>query len=620
MHLAAHLKISDHGLIGNSRAAALVSKHGAIDWCCLPRFDSPSFFSSLLGTALNGVFSISPIEAYESAQSYVENTNVLQTTFKTPSGEVRLMDCFTVASEKDKKNRLWPDDEILRILEGISGEVLVRMRFRASEDYGEKGITLERQGNWGVKCESGKRLLFLQVSHVDEDSQKNLTVIRFEDGSEALAEFIVRPGQKVYFSLIYADEAPAIFPPLGEPALERLELTMNYWKTWLSQCKYEGPYRKEVHRSALALKLLSYAPSGAIIASPTTSLPEVVGGTRNWDYRYCWLRDASFTVNALLNLGFMTEAKSYVSWLLHSTRLTRPRLQPLYSIFGRPELAEKTIPWLSGFRGSQPVRVGNAASSQFQLDIYGEVIAALYKLIPYLGDIDTETRKLLFDMAKSVQEIWQDPDEGIWEVRSGRALHTHSKVLAWVALDRFIKICHHHDWKIPEGTLEACAAIHDAVETRGYNAALNSYTRTFDSDDLDSSLLVLPLAGFCTASCSKMTGTIEALQKSLSKNGLLYRYPPGQDGIQDTTTQREGAFGLCNFWMAECLIHNGRIAEGKIWIDTILTHFSETGLCSEEINPDTGELLGNYPQGFTHVGLINAAVQLARAEKLAAAA
>ena len=620
MQHAAHLKISDHGLIGNSRAAALVSKRGAIDWCCLPRFDSPSFFSSLLGAARNGVFSIDPIQTYESTQSYVENTNVLQTTFKTSSGEVRLTDCFTVASEEEKKNRLWPDDEILRVLEGISGTVIVRMRFRPCEDYGESGIRLKRQGNWAVKCESGERLLFLQVSHLDKDSQKNLTVIRFEEGSEALAEFLVGAGEKVYFSLIYADKAPAIFPPLGDPALERLGLTISYWRRWLSQCTYVGPYFKEVHRSALVLKLLSYAPSGAIIASPTTSLPEVFGGSRNWDYRYCWLRDASFTVNALLNLGFITEAKAYVSWLLHSTRLTRPRLQPLYSIFGIPELNEKSIPWLDGFRGSRPVRIGNAASNQFQLDIYGEVIAALYKLLPYLARCDGETKKLLYDMAISVKEIWREPDEGIWEVRSGPALHTHSKVLAWVALDRFIKICRHHDWQIPEGFVEAAAAIREAIETRGFSTELNSYTRTFDSEDLDSSLLILPLAGFCTANCAKMMGTIEAVRKDLSRNGLLYRYLPGKDGIQDQPAQAEGAFGLCSFWMAECLIHNGQLEEGKKWIENVLRHFSETGLCSEEISPDSGELLGNYPQGFTHVGLINAAVQLATAEKMMEAA
>jgi GH15 family glucan-1,4-alpha-glucosidase len=353
---------------------------------------------------------------------------------------------------------------------------------------------------------------------------------------------------------------------------------------------------------------LAHAPSGAIIAAPTTSLPEQVGGVRNWDYRYCWLRDASFTVRVLLALGFEEEAHAYMSWILHATQLTRPKLQVVYSVYGHASLKEKSLDWLKGYRDSQPVRAGNGAATQFQLDLYGEVLDAFYAYSPLVEQFDRSTKKFILGLGKAICELWDQRDNGIWEVRSQLIHHTHSKVMAWVGLNRLIRLARKYHWK--EAPLEkyhqVSSYITTEVERFGYNDELKSYTRELKGNTLDASLLTLSLTGYCEPNAPRMVSTCELIYGRLSKNDLIYRYRNVDDGLRG----HEGSFGVCNFWLAENLAKSGKLQKAIELFEAMLKHASPTGLLSEEIDPDTHELLGNYPQGFTHIGLINAALSI----------
>ncbi|UPT75451.1 MAG: glycoside hydrolase family 15 protein [Elusimicrobiota bacterium] len=594
-------------MIGNCRTAALVSSHGSIDWCCWPNFDSPSVFAAILDSARGGSFSLTPVGAPRGRQTYASDTNVLETVFETAEGAARLVDCFPVREESAVRGELWPDQEILRIVEGVSGHVDFEAVFAPRPEYGAKAVRFEKRGRFGTACTFGKHLLLLHC-------EVELRARDAASGPELRGSFRVRAGERVVFSLTYSQEAPAVVGPLASEALRRLEQTKSFWRSWVSQCRHEGPYRDEVRRSALALKLLTFAPSGAIIAAPTTSLPEALGGSRNWDYRYCWLRDASFTTRAFLSLGFQEEAKTFMSWTLHATALTRPRLQLLYSLYGRAIPKEREIAGLSGYRQSRPVRVGNAASRQFQLDIYGETLDGVFQLLPFLERIDSETRRFVIEKARAVCELWEQPDEGIWEVRSGRQHHTHSKALAWVALDRAVRACRRWKWEAPIEEFEAAAArLRSQIEARGFNSRLDAYTRTFDGEEVDASLLVLPLVGYCDASSERMQGTRRAVSQQLSRNGLVYRYR--RDRTRDGLPGGDGAFGLCTFWMAENLALCGRVDEAKRWFEAVLSRRNAVQLWSEEIDPETGEFLGNYPQAFTHIGLINAACAISKASE-----
>lgn len=593
--------IESYGLIGNCRAAALVSNRGSIDWCCLPRFDSPSFFAALLDPNEGGSFSIMPSGEFESRQTYVSRTNVLCTEFFTADARATLEDCFTAVSEQETKKSLWPNHEILRVIKARAGEMTFRLKFSPRANYGVKQLTLRQIGSWGLLAEHHCMRLLLQMSGGIAD------VALDENGGKA--EFTVQAGETFCVSLTYADVAPGVATDISS-ASERLEMTKSYWRKWLSHCAYDGPYKEHVYRSALALKLLSFAPSGAIVAAPTTSLPEWLGSGRNWDYRFCWLRDASFTTRALTSLGYWEEAKAFVSWLLHSTRLSWPKLDVMYTVYGGNHFPEKVLSHLTGYKRSRPVRIGNAANQQFQLDIYGEVMDGLYRVAEQLDHLDHDTVKIVKGMADTVCESWGRPDEGIWEIRKGRSHNVHSKVMAWVTLDRACKIALKYRLKLPVEKYEAyMTVIRSSIETYGFDERLRFYQRSFEEAVPDASVLVMPIVGYCSASGYRMRKTIGHLKDTLSCEGLIWRYPPQSDGFETP----EGAFGLCTFWMVEALVLADRLSEAERWFASLLERANGVGLWSEEIDPASGAFLGNYPQAFSHVGLVNAANSLTQA-------
>jgi GH15 family glucan-1,4-alpha-glucosidase len=597
-------KLPDYALIGNCRSAALISKYGSIDWCCLPEFHSPAIFSALLDRSRGGYFSISPMEEYQSFQNYAPDTNVVETIFKTKRGEVHLTDAFVALTEEEKKLSLFPDHEILRVVKNIGGTVSIRMEYAPTVFYGKLAPELKDNKNLGIKF-SWKEHSFILQSTIHAEKIKVST-------NKAACEFQLESGEGAIFSLSYSSQSPAILPELKTTARDRMDQTIQFWRNWIAQCSYEGVYKEHVKRSAFILKLLAHAPSGAIIAAPTTSLPEEVGGEKNWDYRYCWLRDASFTVRALIKLGFEQEIHSYMNWILHATQLTQPKLQVMYSVYGDAKIPEKELNWLQGYYDSKPVRVGNGAHEQFQLDVYGEVLDAFFSYSKLVKEFDRGSRKFILGLGEMICRLWPEPDNGIWEVRSSRGHHTHSKVMAWVGLDRLIKLIEKYKWKVNVDKYEKVKqAIKDEVERFGFNAELKSYTRKFNDSSLDASSLVFSLVNYCPASSPEMRSTIGRIYERLSKNNLIYRYLTTDDGHSVS----EGCFGICNFWLAENLAKAGRLDEAVKFFEAMLEPASPTGLLSEEIEPVSHQLLGNYPQGFTHIGLINAALSINAAFK-----
>jgi GH15 family glucan-1,4-alpha-glucosidase len=589
--------IGDYAIIGDCRAAGLVSRDGSLDWLCLPRFDSPAIFAALLDWEAGGRFRIRPTGAFESERCYLPDTNVLETTFRTASGDFALRDLMPVASEREKRAAVYPEHLVLRELEGLSGEVEVEVLYEPRPDYARRRMALERRGALGIWGQLGAAVCILR-------SEIPLELTRDRQAAGAIHQ--LHAGERAYLAFTYSREGPAVVPPLGDVAGRRVEQSVRWWRDWVARCTYRGPYREAVVRSALALKLMAYAPTGAVVAAPTTSLPEQVGGESNWDYRYCWLRDASLTVRALFALGYQDEATAFVDWMLHATRLTRPRLQVLYDVFGEAHLTERELPHLDGYAGSRPVRIGNGAHDQLQLDVYGEVIDAVSRVAQRGGRFDRETVRLVDDLGHTVCKRWREPDEGIWEGRAGRFHHTHSKVLCWVALDRLVQM---HE----NGCIKVCVdefrfqrdALRAEIEARGYSERLRSYTRTFDGDELDASLLTLPIYRYIESTHPRMRSTTDCILERLGCGPLIYRYHQAND-----LPPSEGTFGICSFWAVECMARGGDVDGATAAFEQLLTYANDLGLFAEEIDPNTGEALGNFPQAFTHVGLINAALTL----------
>ncbi|WP_242395438.1 glycoside hydrolase family 15 protein [Anaeromyxobacter oryzisoli] len=590
-------RIHDHAIIGDGRSAALVSRRGSIDWLCWPRFDSPSVFGAVLDDEA-GRWTVAPASPFRSERRYLADTNVLETRFVTPSGTMVLTDFMPVASDEERRRLLLPDHAILRIATCERGEVEVETVFEPRPDYGRERPRLRDAGKLGVRVETRAGLLTLLAG---------LALRIEEERGRAAGRILLRAGDECQLSLTLASEWPTILQPLGVPSREALERTIRWWSGWAAQLRYQGPARDAVVRSALALRLLVYAPSGAVVAAPTTSLPERVGGDLNWDYRYCWLRDAALTIRALFGLGFRDEADAFVSWLLHSTRLTQPKLRVLYDVHGNQPSPERTLPHLAGHRGSRPVRIGNGAAGQLQLDVYGEVIDAVAHFVRSGGTLDRETQRMLCAFGEYVCRNWQRPDEGIWEPRSGTGHNTHSRVLCWTALDRLLELHRKgHIGRAPVDHFERNrAAIRSEVEERAWNPELRSYASRLGGAELDAALLLIPWYGYEDAGSARMRATYRRIRERLgARDGLLFRYRSGD-------SQGEGAFGICSFWGAEVLaLGAGSAGEAQATFERLCGFANDVGLFAEEIDPESGEGIGNFPQAFTHVGLINAALSL----------
>ena len=598
---AGHLtpKIQDYAIIGDCRAAALVSRYGAIDWLCWPRFDSPSIFAAILDRKKGGCWSISPVAHCDFVRAYIPGSNVLQTQFIGRSGRAILTDLMPVASEEFKRANMVPDHELLRQVECTEGELELDFDLHPRDSYGTKPARIHDLNALGLRIDTADGSYWLRSS-----------VPLAIEADRIHSRLSLKQGQALQFSLTYAEESPTVLPALGDNQRAAIQRSIAWWQGWAAQSTYRGPYGDAVIRSALVLKLLAYAPSGAIAAAATTSLPERIGDALNWDYRYCWLRDASLTVRAFLGLGFLHEAVSFLDWLLHATRRTQPELRILYSMFGDIAPREQELNDLSGYFNSRPVRIGNDARQQLQLDVYGEVIDAAAQYAQRIERFDRTTRKVLVGLGKYVASHWDSSDEGIWEPRSGRQNHTYSRLMCWTALDRLLAL----DAK---GALSGVPRqwftserdrIRNQIETRAWNQRLQSYVSDLDGEDFDATLLRLPWYGFEPANSERMLGTYRKVCETLSAgDGLLYRYrrePP------------EGAFGICGFWMIEYLaLGGGTLEQAYRQFEQSLHRANDVGLFAEEIDPVSGDALGNFPQAFTHIGLISAALTIEEQER-----
>ncbi|HEX7072075.1 MAG TPA: glycoside hydrolase family 15 protein [Rhodothermales bacterium] len=597
-----YLPIKDYAIIGDTQTAALVSRYGSIDWLCLPQFDSPSTFAALLDAEKGGRFAIHPRGEVSVERRYRHATAVLETTFRAATGVLRVTDLFTVAKRREYFSILRPEHEILRVAECLEGEVEVEVRYEPRPDYARRMPSLEDRGPHGIFEQFGGHVLILR-----SDVPLSCT----KDGLSAYGSERLVAGDRRYVSLASDREGPAVLPLLGAEADERLRQTIEYWEWWSGQCNYDGPYRDAVLRSAITLKLLTYAESGAVVAAPTTSLPEWIGGVRNWDYRFCWPRDAAFTMRAFVDLGFVEEAESFLSWLTFAARRALPELSVLYDLFGGSDISEIELPHLDGYAGSRPVRIGNDARNQFQLDVYGEIASACHEYVQRGLRVDTWQVDLLEQLGDVICDRWSEPDNGIWEARRSPGHHTYSKVMCWVGLDRLIRL--HEDGVLHvdvDRYRDVQRRIEEVVESQGFSQTMQSYTRLFGEDSVDASLLLLAVYGYTDAESDRMRGTFRSVRERLGRGALMYRYPPEED---DGLPHGEGTFGLCAFWVVEYLIRLGELDDAERLFSELLTYANDLGLFSEEIDPETGAALGNFPQAYTHVGVINAALTLAEA-------
>jgi GH15 family glucan-1,4-alpha-glucosidase len=582
--------IEHYALIGDCETAALVSRTGSIDWLCLPRFDSPACFAALLGTPEHGCWRLAPAAgAPATRRHYHDGTLVLETEFETAEGRVSLIDCMPPRSGT-------PD--VLRVVRGRSGRVTMRMDLAIRFDYGSL-IPWVRRTKDGLTAVGGLDLLHLRTP-----------VALHGEGFRTVAEFTVAAGEEVPFLLRWQPS----FQSMPEPAdtCDTVADTEAWWRQWSSRCTYQGPYREAVLRSLITLKALTYRPSGGVLAAATTSLPERPGGVRNWDYRFCWLRDATFALYALMLGGYTEEARDWREWLLRAVAGKPSHAQILYGAAGERLLPEWELKWLPGHADSRPVRVGNAAFSQFQLDVYGEVMDALHSARRHGLAGDENAWLVQRELVTYVESAWKQPDEGIWEVRGPRRHFTHSKVMAWVALDRAVKAVERFGLEGPvDRWRQVRAAIHADVCRRGFDPHVGSFVQYYGGHLLDASLLMLPLVGFLPADDPRMLGTVRAIERRLSTDGFVARYAtrPAVDGLPPG----EGAFLPCSFWLADNLALQGRTAEARALFERLLMVRNDVGLLAEEYDPRTQHLLGNFPQAMSHMALVNTAANLTSA-------
>ncbi len=580
--------IEDYALISDLQTAALIHRGGSVDWCCFPRFDSDACFATLLGHRRHGRWLVAPVGRAVPTRRYRDSSLVLETEWETAQGSVRVVDFMPPRGEA-------PD--IVRIVEGLSGRVRIRSELVIRFGYGKIVPWVRRVDSARVATAGPDALCFRTPAPIHGE---NFTTV---------SEFELEAGERMPFTLTWFPshrELPAAFDPD-----EALRETERFWSDWTSRCAYEGPYREAVVRSLATLKALTYEPTGGIVAAPTTSLPEWLGGVRNWDYRYCWLRDATLTLLALLNADYIDEAGAWREWLLRAAAGDPDDLQIMYGVAGERRLLEWEIPWLPGFESSRPVRVGNSAAEQLQIDVYGEVADALYTARTRGLHGSMPGWELVRKMLLLLERRWREPDEGIWEIRGERRHFTHSKVMSWVAFDRGIKLCEEFG---RQGPVERWRAVRDEIQTdvcrHAWNEDLGSFSQSYGSDELDASLLLLPLVGFLPPNDPRIRGTVHAVQERLSWNGFLLRYR-SEDGV-DGLPSGEGVFLPCSFWLVDALALDGRIDEATELFERLLAVRNDLGLLSEEYDPDARRLLGNFPQAFSHIALVNSAYNLAR--------
>jgi GH15 family glucan-1,4-alpha-glucosidase len=590
--------IGDYGYIADCHSAALISSSGSIDWCCMPRLDSKSCFGRILGWEQGGYCKIAPSSAFSVSRRYLKNSLVLETTFQTESGQARLLDCFTMrrGGEHD------PHGQILRIVEGVTGRVTFAVELVPRFDYGAVKP-------WIRRIESGHHIA---VGGSDGLFISGDLPLEMKHRHDLAGKCTVREGQRLRLSILWRkpedlDERLVQVPGLNELD-RRLEETVDWWNSWVRKGKIGGPYAEYVRRSAIVLKGLANAPTGAIAAAPTTSLPEVPKGSRNWDYRFSWIRDSCFTVRALDELGYGKEADGFRRFVERAAAGSAEQIQILYGIGGERRLHEQELDHLAGYKGARPVRVGNAAEGQLQLDVYGELLDLAWQWHARGRSPDHDYWEFLVELVNKAARCWQQPDRGIWELRGKPRHFVHSKAMCWVALDRGLRLAEDLGRKAPRDEWRrARDEVRRAVEERGYDRRRGIFVQAFDYPTMDAALLLLPVVGFVDYTDPRMVRTVDAIREELGEGGLLRRYAPGDDGMEG----KEGVFLACSFWLAECLACQGRLEEAREVFTRALATGNDLGLFSEEYDTETNDMLGNFPQGLTHLALINAAEGIA---------
>jgi GH15 family glucan-1,4-alpha-glucosidase len=587
--------IEDYGLIGNLVSAALIGSDGSIDWLCLPRFDSCACFAALLGGPEHGRWLLAPRdERARSSRRYLPDTAVLETRFETEQGAVTLTDFMPFTEDEQKV-------DVVRIVRGERGRVPMAMELALRFNYG-MAVPWVRRRDYGLSAISGPDAIELHTS------------VRLEGRDmKTFAAFTVHEGESVPFSLSYHPSHK--MPQFVQDRSESLERTVSWWREWSKHCRFSshnGAWNDAVRRSLITLKLLIFKPTGGIIAAPTTSLPEAIGGRRNWDYRYCWLRDSALTLYALLNAGYREEAEAWRQWLLRAAAGHPQQLHIMYGVGGERWLPENEVPWLPGYERSPPVRVGNGAATQVQLDVYGELLDTLHAAREAdLSALD-EAWRMQQVLLSHLEEVWQRPDHGIWEMRGKPAHFTHSRLMCWVAFDRAVKSCERFGLDGPvERWRSVRDAIHDEICERGYDPARKTFVQSYGGQALDAALLLLPQVGFLPPDDERVVGTVAAVERELLRDGLVLRY--SQD-VDDGVGGAEGAFLVCSFWLADAYVMLGRLDDASRLFERLLSVRNDLGLLSEEYDPTRRRLVGNFPQGFSHVGLVNTAYNLIEAQ------
>jgi GH15 family glucan-1,4-alpha-glucosidase len=598
--------IADYGAIGDCRTLALVSRFGSIDWCCLPDFSGPSLFAALLDRERGGCFSLLPQALQSVEQCYEEHTNVLRTRFSCTGGEVDVTDFMTIAQAHDAHHGDVPQ-EIVRILHCTQGTCEVDAQFQPRPGYavGKPQLSPRGDGRWRCplprpqsqsQAELSTTIPFLPVGEGTLHAR-----LRLQSGEQHVALLQTPAGDGGPVGSLLAD------------AQDKLAATVGWWRAWSGRCTYRGEYADAVLRSALALKMLAHRPTGAVVAAGTTSVPEGESGARNWDYRFCWLRDTSLVLQAFMDLGYEAESDAFLRWLLHATRSTRPKLQVVYDVSGDALLEERVLPQLRGYHGIGPVRIGNAAAHQIQHDVYGEVICTALEHCERGGRIDRQEEQLLAGFAGVVCDLWREPDQGIWEIRLAPRHNTHSKLMCWAALNATLRL--NEKRALPIDTARIAGerdAIRADIEAHGWDPSLDSYVGYYGSRSADASLLLIPRLGYLPACDPRMLATVRRIMEQLSVDGLLYRYPPnvGYDGVSGP----EHLFAICNFWCVDCLARQGRIDQAQRMFEHLLRLRNHAGLYAEEFGTRDGSPMGNFPQAFSHVGLITAALSIGAAK------